>query len=87
MTTTISYGDTVRIAADAPERYCPDAMGSACGFRVVASEMESKAAGEPVGTLLWLVEFSDGSAREVPAHYLTRIENLGTQYNGGEIRA
>jgi hypothetical protein len=75
MTPTIDYGDDVRIAAEAPERYYPGARASACGFRVVASERESKAAGEPVGTPLWLVEFSDGSAREVPAHYLTRIND------------
>jgi len=74
MATTINYGDTVTIAANAPKHYRPGVMGSACGFRTVASERESMAVAEPVGTPLWLVEFSDGTAMEVPTRYLVRAE-------------
>ena len=73
MTTTIGYGDSVRIVEEAPTMYCPGAMGSACGFRIVSSERESAAASEPVGTQLWLVEFSDGTSFEVPLQYLARV--------------
>ena len=75
MTPTIDYGDDVRIVAEAPERYFPGARASACGYRVIASERESNAVEEPVGTILWLVEFSDGIACEVPVQYLTKIDD------------
>jgi hypothetical protein len=64
------YGQTVRVKATAPELFRPGQMVSVCGERIVESKEIAKAFGEPVGTVLCLVEFSDGQAVEVPERWL-----------------
>lgn len=68
------YGEAIRISAKAPECYSPCAKGSLCGVRHVETESQAKAANVSVGTVLWLVEFGDGSSVEVPEDYLTPLD-------------
>jgi hypothetical protein len=53
----LTWGDTIRVNADASPEYRPGAIASVCGFR-----------GDPAdpGARLVIIEFEDGSSVEVP---------------------
>lgn len=68
------YGDSVAISDGAPACYLPGQQGSVCGLRHVATDEHAKAADVSIGTVLWLVEFGDGSSIEVPEEYLTLLD-------------
>jgi hypothetical protein len=73
MNNSIDYGDNVKVAPDAPQKYEPDIMASACGFRIIQSEEEAQLEGVAIGTKLWLIERGDGSSLEVPEKFLIRL--------------
>lgn len=64
------YGQTVMVRGIAPKTFRPGQTGSLCGERNIESEATAKAFIESLGTVLWLVEFSDGQAEEIPQHWL-----------------
>ena len=64
------YGQTVLVVVTAPKTFCPGQFGSICGERSIENEATAKAFSEPLGTVLCLVEFSDGQAIEIPQHWL-----------------
>lgn len=53
-----TWGDSVRVRTDAPERFRPSRVGSVCGLRPG----------------LVLVEFGDGVAIEVPSEFLQPLD-------------
>lgn len=57
----VTWGDTVRVLADADATFRPCVVGSVCGLRDVEGET------------LVLVEFRDGVTTEIPAPYLAKI--------------
>ena len=61
-----TWGDTVRIRADAPPQYQPGEVASVCGIREVETVEQERQFGSPVGSRLYLVEFENGDAIEVP---------------------
>lgn len=65
MNTTFKYdwGQAVRVAMTAPKNMQPGDIGSVCGMRAVD------------GGRLYLVEFSDGKAEEIPEDLIEAIEN------------
>jgi len=68
-----TWGDTVRVKADAPERFRAGALAAVCGIRVVETSLEATAACHPVGTTLYLIEYDDGSSVEVPGEWLVVV--------------
>ncbi len=67
------WGDTVRVLANAPSAYRPASRGTVCGAAVLQDEDRARAMGEAVGVTLYLVEFSDGTALEIPERWLEAI--------------
>ena len=70
MSNEIMWGSTVLVLQDAPTQYRPGSRRSVCGFRDV--EPESDMILSHRQTRLYLVEFSDGEATEIPASLLER---------------
>lgn len=70
MTSRFSWGDPVRVVASAPQHFRPSAAASVVGIREVLDREQAAAVNEPVGTRLYLLEFSDGKSIEVPPRYL-----------------
>lgn len=68
------WNDTVAVVDNAPEKFGPSKIAAVVGMRVVENEIQASAAGFPIGTVLYMVEFSDGSMVEVPASLLRRAD-------------
>ena len=66
------WGMSVRITAAAPVTYRAGQVGSVVGFRTVRTAAAAATAGHPIGTLLYIVEFGDGTDQEVPAVHCAR---------------
>jgi hypothetical protein len=64
------WGEPVKITDNAPEKYLAVAQGSVCGIRQIDTEGVAKDFGEPIGTVLYLVEGSAGEAIEIPERFL-----------------
>lgn len=65
-----TWGDTVRVKDEAPQQMRPGSLGSVCGMRVLEDPKAAEHTGWGVGTTLYLVEFSDGEALEIPAEFM-----------------
>ena len=68
-----AWGDSVRVLAGAPSAYHPTSRGSVCGAAVLQDKDQARAMGEEVGIVLYLVEFADGTAVEIPERWLEAI--------------
>jgi hypothetical protein len=66
------YGMPVRVNLDAPAELRPGALGYAFRFENVTTKT-AVSSGVPVGTLLYTVEFTDGSQELVPANMTVRV--------------
>jgi hypothetical protein len=66
------WGETVRVSQNAPERFRPSQLSSVCGFRLIETAEQSVAFGAPIGTVLCLIEFGDGSSVEIPEPLLEK---------------
>lgn len=64
------YSASVRVTDDAPESFRPGALGSVCGFRVLAEPTVFAGLQLAQGAALILVEFGDGTAIELPSCWL-----------------
>ena len=69
-----SWGDTVRVSANAPEAYRPGALGSICGMRTITTRETAELFACQMGTMVYTVEFSDGLSLEVSDQYLEGVE-------------
>ncbi len=65
-----TWGDSVRVIADAPECYRPGAIGSICGMRTADSDNVAEQFQCPIGSVIYIIEYTDGSSTEVPARLL-----------------
>lgn len=70
----LDFGAPVRTLPHIPIDYRPRERGWVCGVREVATESEAVAAGVRIGTVLYIIEFDDGSSMEIPEEYLAAIE-------------
>lgn len=78
MSIQITWGDTVVVAQDAPAEFHPGLGGSVCG--VPAADLEGPEDESAAIARLYLVEFSDGEAIEIPGKYLSKeIEDYTEQ--------
>jgi hypothetical protein len=72
--TGLDYGSAVRVLAHAPERARPGEFASVCGIATTATPEHAAHVGVAVNTTVYLIEFGDGEAIEVPADWLELIE-------------
>ena len=56
-----TWGETVRIAIDAPKAYKPGVLAEVCSMWKIETEENSKSRGEPIGTVIYSIEFGDGT--------------------------
>ena len=68
------YGQTVRVTAHAPQSFAPGEYVAVVGMHTVWQETESSATGYPMGTLLYTIEYADGSSKEITEEYIEEIE-------------
>jgi hypothetical protein len=65
-----AQGENIMIADNAPAQFRPSALAWAISGRVVENELQAKAVGYPINTVLYLVEYMDGSDIEMPVEFL-----------------
>lgn len=63
-----TWGDTVRVKPEAPPYARPGDLGEVVGIREVENEQQSGQFGAPIGARIYLIEFGDGCAVEIPEH-------------------
>lgn len=61
-----TWGDSVRVRSQAASAQRPGAWAAVCGIRQVENDEQSREFCRPVGATVLLVEFTDGSAIEIP---------------------
>ena len=66
----MTWGDTVRIKKAVSSEYRPGAFAAVCGMRAVESKEIAAQFKCEIGTILYLVEFSDGNSIELPESWL-----------------
>lgn len=62
--------ENVAVAENAPAKFRPSQLAWVISGRVVENELQSQAVNYPVGTLLYLVEYMDGSSVEMPGEFI-----------------
>ena len=76
MSKRITWGAEVKVAESAPEGFCPGRIGDVCGIRTepYRAGIIDPAEIDESTHLIYLVEFSDGTATEIPERYLVETE-------------
>lgn len=69
-----TWGETVKIAIDAPKAYKPGELAEICSMWEIETFENSKRRGEPVGTVIYSIEFGDGTLIEIPDRYLEKYQ-------------
>lgn len=64
----------MRIKVSAKPDQRPGVLAAVCGLREVQTEEQAHQFGCPIGTTLYLVEYGDGVAVEVPATVVELVE-------------
>ncbi|HRD56231.1 MAG TPA: hypothetical protein PLC42_07545 [Parachlamydiaceae bacterium] len=72
---SFSWGDPVTIKQNAPKYYKPGFKGSICGIRIIDSPEVAEQFNAMIGSELYLIEFIDGEALEIPKSFLLLLEN------------
>lgn len=70
---SFTWGDVVTVRSDVPKDFHPGQAGSICGIRAIETEKISNQFLEPIGTILYIVEFPDGNSVEIPEKFLSEI--------------
>jgi hypothetical protein len=70
----LKSGDTVQVTVSAPSRYHPLARGVLRRHRMVAEPEGGLSGIGAGGTVLWMIETSEGSTFEVPETLLAKVE-------------
>ena len=78
------YGGSVEVMGSAPECYSPGVKGSLCGARRIETEEQAKVVNVSIGTVLWIVEFANGSSSEVPEEYLVPLGQEREEKTNGD---
>ena len=73
-TKNYNYGDTVLIATEAPDNYRPGAIASIYAIRVIENSNTARKYKAEIGSILYGVEFGDGSSVELPERFLKPFE-------------
>ena len=62
--------ENIIIAADAPKKFKPSQLGWVISSRIIENDIQSRAAGYSIGTIIYLIEYMDGSDIEMPADFI-----------------
>jgi hypothetical protein len=65
-----TWGDTVRVKAGANSARRPGAIAEIVGIRDIEAEDQAQEFDAPIGSKLYLIEFGDGTALEVPEAWI-----------------
>jgi hypothetical protein len=65
-----TWGDAVKVKISAPNKFCPGKTGSICGITPVYSSDLVQKSENILETIMYLVEFNDGLAIEIPEEWL-----------------
>jgi hypothetical protein len=68
-----TWGDSVLVVREAPERFRPQSKGSVCGMTKIDTKFLEEHYSVPMGTFVYTVEFSDGHSIEIPEKYLQKL--------------
>lgn len=60
-----TWGDTIRVRAEAAAESRPGALGEVVGIRPVETESQARQFACPIGSRLYLIEFGDGTSLEI----------------------
>ena len=66
MSTKFTWGDTVQITNAHYIREPGKVIGEVCGFLVLSDSKLAEQFKQPIGTVIYTVEFGDGSSEEFP---------------------
>lgn len=66
MEAKFTWGDSLRVKAGAQPERRPGSSATVVGIREIEAEETARKYGAPVGATLYLVEFQDGDAIEIP---------------------
>jgi hypothetical protein len=69
----IDWGDEVMVTHDAPSQYGPGLTGAVCGIWTIKEESLAQEYNVDVGSLLFTIEYIDGTSQEIPGKYLVKI--------------
>ena len=72
---SLTWGDTVRVKADASAELRPGRLAAVCGMREVETQEQANEFGSAIGTMLYLVEFADGGSLEIPGDSLEVVND------------
>jgi hypothetical protein len=67
---SFSWGDTVQVRAEAGAAMRPGAIAGVVGIRVADDEAMARKFEVAIGCKLYLIEFGDGTAVEVPEAWI-----------------
>ena len=65
-----TWGDLVRLSEKAPAKWRPGAYASVCGMIKVETALHAETFECPIGTMVYTVEYPDGSSVQVPENFL-----------------
>ena len=71
---SFTWGDAVLVIPSAPLIYRPGSYGSVCGVRKVDNQKLHDLYQVPFESDLYLVEFDDGEAFQIPGKYLSPVQ-------------
>lgn len=75
---SFAWGDEIYVSQEAPNEFHPGTFGSTgtfgsiCGIREISSLQMAKKFDQKMGSKIYLVEFENGEAIEIPEMYLTK---------------
>ena len=64
------YGQTVRVSAHAPGAFRPGQLVAVVGMHRIERDDHALQMGHPVGTVLYTIEYDDGSSVQIPEEYI-----------------
>jgi hypothetical protein len=70
----LTWGEDAKVIESAPQQYHPGEIGSVCGIRLITSSYTAEKFNKEIGTKLYLIEFEDGKAIEIPESFLIKID-------------
>ena len=68
-----TWGDTVRVKASAPMSMRPGAIAEVVGIRDVETPSQATQFETPIGSKVYLIEFSDGDAIELAEMWIETV--------------
>lgn len=71
---SLTWGDAVQVKQSAPQQFHPGEIGGVCGIEIIKSTEKAEQFCQKIGSKLYLVEFENGEAIDIPESFLIKIE-------------